>query len=299
MTAVQLPSFEPGSPEWDEQRRRAVGGSEIAAILGIGKWESRFSLWHRKAGTLGPQGDNDQMEWGRRLEPVILAKYADDHPDAVIGRAGTFAHPERSWQLANVDAFVGEPDGPDGIVECKTQRDDFDHLWGEPGTDEIPVYYRAQCLWYMDVLDAPWCDIAVLIAGSDYREYRVQYDIDEARMMRGAAVEFLQSLEANERPDIDAHQATYQAVRELHPDIEPQSIDLPADLARNYCNARHELKRAEETALLQRSLVADAMGTAQYAKFLGQTIARRQTKGASLPFVVAGDNPLTFEEVPA
>lgn len=290
MSAVQLPSHAPGSPEWAEQRRRGLGGSEIAAILGIGQWESRFSLWHRKRGILEPQPDSDGMEWGRRLEPVILAKYVESHPDRPTRQGGTFAHADRPWQLASPDLLV---DG--GIVEAKTQHDNRDRMWGEPGSDEIPVYYRAQVMWYMDVLDAPWCDVAVLIAGSDYREYRVAYDAAEAEFMRGEAQAFLASIDADERPGIDEHQATYQAVRELHPEIEPASVELPAELARDYCMARHHLKRAEDFHAGQRSLVADFIGNAQYATFLGQTIARRQSKGGGTPFLVAGDDLPTFE----
>lgn len=293
MSAVTLPSFEPGSAEWHDQRRRSVGGSEVAAILGIGKWESRFSLWHRKAGTLGPQEDNPLMEWGRRLEPVVLAKFAETHPQLAVNQGGTFTHPDRPWQIASPDAVIGDIEG---IVEVKTAHDDYDQLWGEPGTDEIPVYYRTQTLWYLDVLEIPYADVAVLISGSDYREYRVHYDADEALTLRNAAREFLDSIETGERPGIDEHQATYQAIRHLHPEIEPVDVELPAELVRGYCTARTSLDDAKGEAARWTSIIADYMGTAQYAKFAGLTIARRQAKGSGAPFIVAGRNLPTFNE---
>lgn len=288
-TLVQLDSFEPGSAPWAEQRRWAVGGSEISAVLGLHPWESRFSLWHRKRGTVAAQPDNPQMEWGRRLEPVIIAKYTEDRPEIEVVPGGTFTRSDRPWQIASLDARAGE-----GVVEAKTQHDDRDREWGEEGTDEVPVYYRAQAIWNCGVLGAPWCDLPVLISGSDFRVYRVLFDADEFEFMSGEARDFIGTLERDERPSIDAHQATYQAIRELHPDIEPVSVDLPADLARTYCVARHELKAAEKEADRQRSLVADHIGNAQYAKYLGQTIARRQAKQGGKPYLVAGDDLPTF-----
>ncbi|MDQ3578214.1 MAG: YqaJ viral recombinase family protein, partial [Actinomycetota bacterium] len=57
--------FAPGSPEWHAARAQGLGGSEIAAVLGLSPWESRFSLWHRKTGTASPVVENDIMYWGK------------------------------------------------------------------------------------------------------------------------------------------------------------------------------------------------------------------------------------------
>ena len=79
MTAQPIPSYIPGSPQWHEQRRAALGGSEIAAVLGLSPFESKFALWHRKAGLTEPIDDSPEMEWGRRLEAAIRDKWLDDH----------------------------------------------------------------------------------------------------------------------------------------------------------------------------------------------------------------------------
>ena len=79
MSTNRIQSHEPGSPEWHEQRRLALGGSEVAAVLGISPFESRFSLWHRKAGLAQPIQDSPEMEWGRRLESAILERCVVGH----------------------------------------------------------------------------------------------------------------------------------------------------------------------------------------------------------------------------
>lgn len=295
VTAQLVGQFVPGSPEWHAARALGLGGSEIGAVLGLSPWESRFSLWHRKAGMIAAVETTPEMEWGTRLEPVILAKYCDEHPELDYSvRNGTFCHADRSWQVANPDLLA-----VDRVVDAKFSM--FGDGWGEPRTDEIPVHIRAQALWYCDVLGLDRADLAVLVGGCDYREYVVTYDAAEAEQLRDAAVEFLATIARNERPDIDEHSATYQAIKEMHPDIDPVDVDLDDVIARRFILAKAAEKQAKATAQHACSLVADAMGNAQKAKWDGHTIATRQARGDGTPFVVAGRNlpDLSSEEVAA
>src|SRR5690606_3547832 len=130
-------------------------------------------------------------------------------------------------------------------------------------TDEIPVYYRTQVLWYLDVLGLERADVCALIGGCDYREYSVTYDADEAALLREGCRQFLDEVAAGIRPDIDTHGATYQVIRELHPLIDEADVDLPGDIAEQYIAARCELAAATETEQLARSVIADLMGNAK------------------------------------
>lgn len=281
MTAVVLGRWEPGSPEWHAARAHGVGGSEVAAIVGCSPFESRFSLWHRKAALVGPVDESPEMEWGKRLEPAIAQKFREQHPELTFDRTGyTFAHTDRPWQIANPDLYG------DALVEVKCSRDGIG--WGEPGTDEIPIYYRQQVLWYCDVLGAPGAHVAVLVGGNDYREYYVPHDPAEAAELRGHVEQFLGTLERHERPDIDDHTATYSVVRELHPDIDGTDVELDDALAARFTLARRALTEATNAEQYARNLIADAMGTARRARWDGRTIATRQARGEGLPYVVAG-----------
>ncbi|WP_134667892.1 YqaJ viral recombinase family protein [Amycolatopsis sp. CFH S0078] len=289
MTAVYLGDWPAGSPEWHEARRRGVGGSEIAAILGLSPWESRFSIWHRKMGLAAPVVENDVMYWGKKLEDVVRGEFNDRHcayPDEVEGAfpaampIGTWRHSDRPWQIANPDGMIhhwadqGVLSGrPWMLYEGKTAYNSDG--WGEPGTDEIPVYYRTQCLWYLDVFGLDVCHVAVLISGSDYREYVVEYSADEVRIMLDAAREFLGTLERNERPDIDAHDATYQVVREMHPEIDDVKVDVPGHIAMPYLDAYDAYREAAEDKQRTTAALADFMGTARRAYFDGEQIAMR------------------------
>jgi len=287
MSAVKVGEFAPRSVEWHAARAGRIGGSDVAAILGLSPWESRFGIWHRKAGLLTDEiEDTPVMEWGRRLEPVILAKFAEDHLDLTVGPSATYQHADRPWQIANPDAVAFTPADEVELVEAKTAR--FDDGWGEPGSDEVPIHYRVQALWYLDVLDADVCHLPVLIAGSDYREYLIRYDAAEAAEIRGKVAEFLESIETGHRPDIDEHTATYSAIKAMHPNIDTADVDLDGDLARRYVAAKAAEKRAKAETQTATSLVADAMGTASRALWDSTVIARRQARGDGLPYVVAG-----------
>lgn len=280
MTATMIPSLTPGSNEWRAQRMGGLGGSDIAAVLGLSPWESRFSLWHHKAGIhTRPDEDNPQMEWGRRLEPLVLQKWEELHPDTPIARGTAWRNDQRPWQLA-------APDGLDSkglIVEAKTSRDAVG--WGDPGTDEIPVYYRAQVMHYMDCLDVPIAHVCVLIGGSDYREYLVDYDRDEAMFIREQAEAFLADVAQGNRPPIDGADATYQVIKQMHEEIDGSTFEVPTDLVRDIDIARDVLAASEHDVARLRATLADLMGTAKYAESDGRRIADRRSKNGGAPYV--------------
>src|SRR4051812_37548397 len=100
MTATFLGTYLPGTPEWYEMRADKVGGSDLAAILGLSPWQSPFSLWHQKRGDTEPDiQEKPQLEWGTRLEPVIVQAWAEKHPEYRVNYApgATYAHPDYPW----------------------------------------------------------------------------------------------------------------------------------------------------------------------------------------------------------
>lgn len=295
--------FEPGSDQWHAARANGIGGSEIAAVMGLSPYESRFSLWHRKKGLIGPVEESPQMRWGKKHEPTICDEFAELHPEFVVSPSPTYG---RGAQIVNPDRLLYEPCGchlhkpeccdpedcgpccedcptcpilakrPVAVVEAKTARDD--EGWGEEGTGEIPVWYRAQCLWYLDVLGLTRCYVAVLIGNFDYREYVVDYDPADALRMRNAAAEFMRTLAADERPDIDGHSATYQAIRELPEGLDPVDVEIPTALRDRFHAAQDAFWTAEDEMTACKGELLDAIGTGQRAVCERQRIATRTVR---------------------
>lgn len=278
-TGVLVPRIEVGNPEW----LRIMTASKISAVLGLSPWESRFSLYHRMSGAIVDEG-SDATRRGNYLEAGVVAWFADQVPDHRVEKTGTWLHHERRWQAATPDRLITTPGGDTELLEVKTSS--MDEGWGDDGTDEIPVYYRAQVIWQLDTLGLTRCHVAVLLPFLEFRRYIVEYDEAEAELMRVTAREFLDGLEQGNRPAIDDSTATYQVVRELHPDIDGESVEIPAELADGYlvaCGNRDHWTREKQRFASQ---ITDAMGSARYATSNGQRIAIRvPARGDNPPFL--------------
>lgn len=271
-----LGHFEPGSPEWLAARLDGVGGSEIAAVMGLSPYESRFSLWHRKQGLVGPVEETDAMYWGKLHEPTICSEFARRHPELRMETSPTFVSLERPEQIVNPDRLLYTADGELELLEAKTSYDD--EGWGEPGTDQIPVWYWCQVLWYMDALGARRCHIAVLIGTADYREYVVEYDATEALAMRTAAAEFMRSIRENKRPSIDGHAATYQVIRELPEGLEDADVQVSPALVSRLHAAQDAFWVAEDELVACKGELLDAIGKGRRAVVARDRIATRTVR---------------------
>lgn len=252
---------DPSQEIWHEWRATRIGGSEVGAIAGESKYESAYSLWAKKSGLIpADRSDNEPMYWGRSLEPNIIDRFQEDHPELeVVREIGTWVNLEHDWMLANPDGIYRRADGTLGILEIKTARfaDDWDK--------GVPRYYATQVQWYMRTLGITEAIVAVLISGSDYREYelvadRIWQDYDFERV-----VEFRRCLETGQRPEWDGSEVTVQTVRAMHPDIDPnQEVEL-GDLGVYYFNALERLEEAKAEAKAYEAAVLDGMGKARTA----------------------------------
>ncbi|KFK87793.1 hypothetical protein IX27_17995 [Streptomyces sp. JS01] len=275
-TGRLLGNFEPGTPEWHAARANGIGGSEIAPVLGISPHESRFSLWHRKQGNISPVDESPQMYWGKRHEPTICDEFALRHPELLVLPSGTYAADGTPWWIANPDRLGFTADGDLEVIEAKTAYDD--HEWGDEGTDQIPVYYKAQVRWYCHALGARRARVAVLIGLSDYREYIVEPDPADTDLMRTAAQAFMDSLAAGVAPPIDGHTATYQAIKEIPDGMEDVDVQVDHAIAHRYFDALAAAKAAEEEKRHASGLVLDLIGTGRRAVVGDDRIATRTVR---------------------
>jgi putative phage-type endonuclease len=267
---VRLGSYQSGTPEFQQMRATRLGGSEIAAVVGLHPYESHLSLWFRKKGFTPPQPDNQLMEWGRRLEPLVWDKFIEGHLldtefDTRHWRynPGSYTHPDRDWQLASPDGISASGTA---IAEVKTVQNELD--WGEEDTNQIPLPYRCQVLWNMDVMGADHCWLPVLIRGAFYREYLVEMDAEaeaDLAILREAGAKFIDSLAADRQPPIDGHDATYRAIRERHPAIDAGDVEIPGELADAYLNAVLMERQIKEVKQQHAGEIMEMMGTIRNA----------------------------------
>lgn len=288
-------NFENGSPEWHHLRSTGIGGSDVAAICGLSPWTSPFALWARKTGRIDDTmtEPSEPMEWGNRLEPVILDKFAENHPEFHLFRnVGTWAHRDRPWQLANPDAIFEWDDpirrGDDtfnhvqrGIVEVKTAA--YEDDW----RDGVPRYYRTQVQWYLQTFGYERAFVVVLFAGRRYREFEIWADDWEQDLNLSTVEEFRANYILDDRqPDFDGALSTYETVREMHPEIEDGEVEL-GDLGIHYEAAQVEFEKAERHLNEMKSRVLDAMGNSKRGLILDVWKVTRQARNGGKPYLVS------------
>lgn len=177
------------------QRRLGVGGSDVGPIMGLSPWATPLEVYLEKIGERLPDSENHYTEWGKRLEPVIRQAYADRTNREVLLCRDPIVHPKHEFMRANLDGrtLCGR------IFEAKTARVGED--WGEEGSDEVPLQYVYQVQHYMAITGYEVADIAVLIAGSDFRIYEVRADREIHDMLVEVEAEFWQRVVDRRPPD--------------------------------------------------------------------------------------------------
>jgi putative phage-type endonuclease len=169
--------------EWLEKRRKAIGSSDAAAILGLSPWKSAMDIFLEKTGLIEEQPDPQReflLDLGSQLEPVIAHLYEKQTARQLKGNGITFLlHREYPNLGASPDRFVvGEARG----VELKTENQ-FQDEFGEPGTDQVPYHYLIQCAMCMAVTNLPVWDVALLHGGVAFDIYTIERDLELERDM--------------------------------------------------------------------------------------------------------------------
>lgn len=273
--------------------------------MGISPYDSPFSLFWRKAEGWDLEPD-ELMATGAFLEDAIAAWFAergDPNENLVLQLGGLYRSSERPWQLATPDRLLelacdwcsgrggsgewpcadcgaarSKPDDLVALLECKWVAYSWDG-WGQEGTSDIPVHYRAQCQWQMDVMDVGEVFVCALGPGG-FRVYQVRRDEKDLVAMREAGARFWQSLQDGEVPDVDEHAATLPILKQLNADIEDRDVEIDARLAEGWLRAQRYKSLATSVKARYDARLRAALGTAKTAVLTGDRVAYRDAKDA-------------------
>lgn len=161
--AAILPSDAPRA-RWLRARRIGIGGSDIAAIVGMSRWSTAYAVWLEKTGRPLPDIDNSAMEWGRRLEPFLAEHFTDSTgiPTCKVGLLRSIQHPIALASLDRLTDCSRTCEQPDGIWEGKTTSWRLADEWNE---DQIPDGAELQTQWYLGVTGRSHAHVSVLVDG--------------------------------------------------------------------------------------------------------------------------------------
>ena len=243
---------------WLEQRKMGIGGSDVAAIMGLSPWRTPAEVWLEKTGRVEPQdlSDRPHVQRGVDLESFVGNKYRKRHQDYIVRRVNAICQSiERPWAQASLDYEICEIKHIDGratgyewgVLEIKTSRNDSD--WA----DGIPVYYMTQVQHYLSVTGRKYAWVAVQFDSDwlwEYREYRIERDEEDIAAINAAVDTFWHDyVEKDVMPVLVGTAGEAKGLTELYAHPTSESVtDTDADtlqLVSDYQDAADREKKAK------------------------------------------------------
>lgn len=248
--------------DWLAERQTGIGASEVAAAIGVSPYKSTVELWAEKCGLVEPPdlSDNEAVEFGVRLEPVVIEAFAErtgrkvwPHEQHKIVR-----HPEHSFLLCTPDAWQ-VLDDREGLVQAKTAGAFLAEDW----KDGPPLPYEVQCQAEMLVTGCDLSTIVVLIGGQRLRYFDLKRNEDFLAALVPKLAEFWRCVKTQTPPAVDGSGACAKALMKLHPKDNGASIEL-SDLAAQWDAELQEAKARQkkiETFIAEReNMLKQAIG---------------------------------------
>lgn len=183
--------------DWLALRRTGIGGSDIAAIMGLNRYRGASDVYEDKTSEAPEQEETNQaIHFGVLLEDVVAKEFSRrtgmkvQRVNATMRDGIRIANIDRAIVNPSISGTVRFKDGrltTDALLECKTAGAYSAWRWGESQERlivsgqptppaEMPLEYLAQIQWYMGITGCQTAYVAVLIGGQDFRIYRVERD---------------------------------------------------------------------------------------------------------------------------
>lgn len=264
-----------------EERRKGIGGSDMAALLGLDPWKQAIDVFYDKRPDLAYEAgyvsrdaeDPDEVDarfWGQVLEAPIAEGYAKRTGRKVQRVNQPRELKKAPFMRANIDRrVVGEHRG----VEIKNVSGRMAPRWGAEGTDEVASYYLPQVCHYMLVWDYPVWDVSALVGGSELRIYTVERDPEMDTILLDAGADFWRRVEAGDPPPVDVdHARALEVLKRVNPGTSGEVVQFDECMerwARVMWDAKDKVKEYQAVADGAKAHLLRAMGEASEAVLPG------------------------------
>jgi putative phage-type endonuclease len=235
--------------QWLRDRRKLIGASEVAAILGVDPHRGPLAVYASKL-DLARVDETPAMRWGRKAEALVAEAYGEESGRPVLMPAARIIqHPDIPFLGASLDRVTGgcekHPapvvfDGPCGRddcasvgahshpapLECKVVGFHNAASWKE----EPPIEYVVQVQFQMACTGAQWASLAAMF-GWPPRPAWVDLERNDAFI--NAALpkleEFWRRVERADPPPPDTLPQTSEVIRKLWPADSGATIHLDGE----------------------------------------------------------------------
>ena len=197
--------------DWLAERRKSIGGSDAAAVCGLSKWESPYSVWANKRGLTPEKEQTEAMRQGRDLEGYVAERFCEGTGLKVRRENAILINPKYPFAHANVDRMIV---GEDAGLECKFTSSLNIKRFKDV---EFPEDYYVQCVHYLAVTGCLRWYLAVLVAGRAFYMFELKRDEDEIKSLMDQEAEFWHGyVETGTEPPIEGSEATAETIDAIY-----------------------------------------------------------------------------------
>jgi putative phage-type endonuclease len=263
--------------DFTQDRTKYIGGSDIGAILGLSKFRSALAVWMEKTGKEVKALDSLPLRFGSFAEEFVASEYTRHTGVDLIHDESIYLHSQHSFMSAHIDRFVhgdGLSNAATRLLECKTANPFARGEWGEPGTDQVPMSYLCQCIWYMAITGIEQCDLAVLFGNSDFRIYEITRDLELEALVIERALHFWNEYVLKDTPPPARTEDDYQALfKKSDPSKTIEANSKTAELIRQLQSLNTQSGDVDEQITQIKQHIMSEMKEAEVLSYQGNVIA--------------------------
>lgn len=181
--------------EDEPDRRRYIGSSDAAAILGLSNFRTPYDVYLAKTSETREEMDPAKrkfLERRKRWEPVVVQMLREELEAEIVSINRRYIDREHDYFAAEVDAEALDS-GEIMNVEIKTVHPRAfgeRYGWGEAGSGDIPVDYEAQVQFALGVTGRSQAIVAAMVGLDDMVFYRIERDDETIATLRAACSKF-------------------------------------------------------------------------------------------------------------
>ena len=208
--------------QWLEERRKGIGSSDAAAIIGLDPYKSPLQVLFDKLGMMQEKEINEAMRFGIEAEQYVADRFTEVTGKETVTFVNSIsANPAYPFALASIDRFIP---AEQTFVEIKTTS-----MWnlGKFKDGKYPANYYVQCVHQMAVLDVPYCYLAVYIPQVEFKWFKIERNMEEEEALMQAEKEFWENYVVKKVIPKDlSHENSFEAVKRAFFDGQEGSIQL-------------------------------------------------------------------------
>lgn len=280
-----------GTEEWLKFRKSHITATDIAPIVGASPWDTNYTLYYGKQCDEIVMKTSNYIEWGSRLEPIIIDKVVEALDIKLVERGKCY---EDGWKMASLDAegeYFGDlPFGEHVIIEAKTTSH-RDGWWDEDGKETIPLHYRLQAMWQMIVTGYRKVIFTVLCSGNDWWCRVFEYDEAIALDIQREALNFKQAIDEGVEPramsQVYAEAANAESqLRQKKLDEKNTKAEVDATIVNDFAVAQNKVKMAEVELGNAKNALLEALNGSRIATVKGEDAIKMVASGRGFKYIV-------------